>query len=84
MGLTLIAISFISIICYILGEILLVKHNILTFYLFIISNILVVIQLFLNHTICQNLNITVLQLFSIIMGIIGIYNWKRIKYNDKK
>jgi Kef-type K+ transport system membrane component KefB len=84
MDLTIMAISSISIICYILGEILLVKHNILTFYLFIISNILVVIQLFLNHTIFQNPNIAVLQLFSLIMSIIAIYNWKRIKYNDKK
>jgi nicotinamide riboside transporter PnuC len=72
-------ISIISIICYVTAEIFLVKRSILNFYLFIITNLLVIIQLFLNNTFFQDYNLVFTNLFSLIMCIIGIYNWKRIK-----
>jgi hypothetical protein len=75
----LMAISITSTILYVVGEIFLVKHNVVTFYMFIFSDILIVIQLFLNNTIVANFNVAFLQIFSITMSFLAIYNWKRIK-----
>jgi hypothetical protein len=79
----LMVITFISMIFYVLGEILLVKHNIFTFYMFIISNLLVILQLLLNKTFFENINVVFINLFSLVMGIIGIYNWKKLKNKNK-
>ncbi|MDR2623660.1 MAG: hypothetical protein LBC39_03670 [Methanobrevibacter sp.] len=82
MILILMAIGFISMVCYVFGEIFLVRRSIFTFYMFIISDFLIILQLFLNNTLVENFNVAFIELFSVAMSIIGVYNWMRIKQKD--